>query len=153
MDLGDKTNLYKEKYIFGCFFLISNKLQVIGDRYLADEGITTRQWFLTAIISQFGDIPPTLGEVAEVMGTSRQNVKQLALKLEKKGFLKIEQDQQDARAIRLKLTKKSQDYWKTREKEDHHFIEELFKDLTEEEINGIYEGFNKLLKRIEGWDQ
>jgi len=39
------------------------------------------------------------------MGSSRQNVKQLALKLEENDYLKIEKDENDARVIRLKLTK------------------------------------------------
>jgi Transcriptional regulators len=88
------------------YFFWSNKFQVIGDQYLGREGITTKQWFLTAMISQFGDKAPTLSEVGELMGSSRQNVKQLALKLEEKGFLTIEKDEQDSRALRLRLTEK-----------------------------------------------
>jgi DNA-binding MarR family transcriptional regulator len=141
--------LEKQKYIFGSLFLIANKLQVIGDQYMGKDGMTTKQWFLTVMISQFGDNPPTLSEVADLMGSSRQNVKQLALKLEEKEFLKIEKDEQDARALRLKLTEKSKEFWEEREDKDSEFIKNLFEDFSQEEVEVISSGFNKLFEKIE----
>jgi DNA-binding MarR family transcriptional regulator len=142
--------LDKEKFIFGSIFLLANKLQVIGDKFLGVDDITTRQWFLTVMISQFKDEPPTLSEVAELMGSSHQNVKQLALKLESKGFIKIEKDEKDGRALRLRLTEKCNLFWEKREEVDNNYIRELFKTLNEEEIDNIYSGFNKLFESIEG---
>ena len=139
----------KQKFIFGSLFLLANKLQVIGDKYLGLEGMTTKQWFLTAMISQFPDNPPTLSEVAELMGSSRQNVKQLALKLEEKGYLSIEKDEEDARVLRLRITEKSESFWKKRREQDDQFITELFKELNEEELNSILTGFNKLFSKLE----
>lgn len=139
----------KQKYIFGSIFLSSNKLQMLGDQYLGMDGITTKQWFLSAMISHFGDNPPTLSEVAEIMGNSRQNVKQLALRLEEKGLLTIKKDDQDARALRLKLTEKSREFWEKRHKQDDEYVAELFKELSEEEILNMFKGFEKLMKKIE----
>jgi DNA-binding MarR family transcriptional regulator len=141
--------LQKQKYIFGSIFLISNKLQVIGDQYMGVDGMTTKQWFLTAMISQFVDKPPTLSEVADMMGSSRQNVKQLALKLEEKGFLKIEKDEQDARALRLKLTDKSKEFWDRREEKDNEYISNLFEDFDQEEIDVISNGIKKLFEKVD----
>ncbi|MGE5678481.1 MAG: MarR family winged helix-turn-helix transcriptional regulator [Pseudomonadota bacterium] len=138
-----------QKYIFGSIFLASNRLQVLGDQYLGLEGMTTKQWFLTAMISQFGENPPTLSEVAELVGNSRQNVKQLALKLEEKGFLNICKDDRDARALRLRLTDKSREFWERRSGQDDEYIAELFKDLSSEEITCMSKGFGKLMKKIE----
>jgi DNA-binding MarR family transcriptional regulator len=76
-------------------------------------------------------------------------VKQLALKLEEKDFLKIEQDEQDARALRLKLTRKSQEFWEKREDKDSQFINDLFEDFSQEEIDVIYKGFSKLSEKAE----
>ena len=101
------------------------------------------------MISQFGENPPMLSEVAELMGNSRQNVKQLALKLEEKGFLNICKDDRDARALRLKLTEKSREFWDKRGKQDDEYIAELFKDLSGEEITCMSKGFGKLMKTIE----
>ncbi len=143
------NTLDKQKYIFGSIFLIANKLQVLGDQYLGRGGITTKQWLLTAMISQFRDKSPTLSEVAEFMGSSRQNVKQLALKLENKGFINIQKDEQDARALRLKLTAKSRVFWEQRQKQDEQYVEELFKDFSIEEIDATFKGFGKLFEKIE----
>lgn len=138
-----------QKFIFGSMFLLANKLQVIGDQHLQSEDMTIKQWFLTVMISQFGDNSPTLSEVAQLMGSSRQNVKQLALKLQEKDFLNIEKDGQDARATRLKLTKKCKDFWEKREDKDNKFLEDLFKDFGTEELAAMYKGFNKLHNQIE----
>lgn len=143
------NNLDKQKYIFGSLFLLANKLQVIGDQYMGRDGMTTKQWFLTAMISQFGDNPPTLSEVADLIGSSRQNVKQLALKLEEKEFLKIEQDEHDARALRLKLTEKSKAFWEKREDKDGQFIRDLFEHFSQEETEVMYKGFSKLFEKVE----
>ncbi|MCX7749738.1 MAG: MarR family transcriptional regulator [Clostridia bacterium] len=106
----------KQKFIFSQLFLLSNKLQVMGDRVLTGE-MTIHQWLLTVAIAQFGDIPPLRCEVADFMESSHQNVKQLALKLQRKGFINIEKDKEDLRAIRLILTEKSIVFWKSRQTE------------------------------------
>ncbi len=139
----------KEKFIFGSLFLLANRLQAIGDQYLSADDMTIKQWFLTVMVSQFNDTPPTLSEVAEVMGSSRQNVKQLALKLQEKDFLSIEKDETDGRALRLKLTQKSHEFWEKRMDNDSKFILNLFKDISQSELDSIYSGFNKLLEKIE----
>ncbi|MCX7749851.1 MAG: MarR family transcriptional regulator [Clostridia bacterium] len=140
--------LEKQKFIFGSLFLLANKLQVIGDQYLGKDDMTTKQWFLTIMISQFGDNYPTLSEVAKLIGSSRQNVKQLALKLQEKDFLRIEKDEDDARATRLKLTEKCRQFWEKRQHQDDEFLSELFKNFTQEEIDILCSGFNKLFEKI-----
>jgi DNA-binding MarR family transcriptional regulator len=141
--------LDKQKYIFGSLFLAANKLQVVCDKHLEEDGITTKQWFLTAVLSQFKDNPPTLSEVAELIGSSRQNVKQLALKLEEKDFLRMEKDEEDARATRLRLTDKSQAFWDNRQDRDEKFLRDLFEGFTGEEMEAMSSGFNKLFEKIQ----
>lgn len=143
------NNIEQQKVIFGSIFLLANRLQTVGDRYLGEGGITTKQWFLTVMVSQFKDKPPTLSEVAELMGSSRQNVKQIALKLEEKGFLKIEKDARDSRAFRIRLTEKCRKFWEDREEQDNNYIGELFKDLTDEEITATSSSIKKLIDKVE----
>lgn len=144
------ANLFeKQAFIFGNLFLLANKLQVISDQYLATSGLTTKQWFLIAAIQQFGDTPPTLSEVSELSGSSRQNVKQLAIKLKKNDFLRIEKDEQDTRALRLRLTKKCTSFWEQRENQDKQFITDLFSCLGETETDILSGSVQKILKRAE----
>lgn len=139
----------KKKIIFGSLFLLANRLQVIGDKYLGEGGITTKQWLLIVMIAQFVDSIPTLSEVAQLMGSSRQNVKQLALRLQEKGFVSIKKDERDSRVLRLKLTQKSTAFWEDRKEKDEQFIIDIFNGLSEEEIHIMCNGFNKLFGNIE----
>jgi DNA-binding MarR family transcriptional regulator len=140
--------LDKQKFIFGRLISLSNKLQTIGDNALGSDDITIRQWLLTVAVAQFGHMPPTLSEVSQVMGTSRQNVKQLAVKLQKKGFLHIKEDEQDGRSIRLEITEKSRLFWGKRHQEIRNFLAEVFAELSREEINSLYDCLNKLYEGI-----
>ncbi|MDW7675780.1 MAG: winged helix DNA-binding protein, partial [Bacillota bacterium] len=98
---------------------------------------------------EFFNEPPTLTEVAQAMGSSHQNVKQIALKLHQKGFLEMVKDEKDRRATRLRLTEKCYAFWQNRENEDLRFFNMLYEDFSETELNGLYDGLNKLLKKIE----
>lgn len=148
-----KTNqqeLNKQAFIFGNLFLLANRLQVVCDQYLDKDHITTKQWLLLAAISQFKDTSPTLSEVSELLGCSRQNIKQLALKLEKKEFLKIKKDEQDTRAYRLVLTEKCDLYWKSREDMDNKFITDILSCLTSEETDILSGCITKVLAKVTG---
>ncbi|KAB3532815.1 MarR family winged helix-turn-helix transcriptional regulator [Alkaliphilus serpentinus] len=136
--------LEKQTNIFGSLLLIPNKLQIILDLALAKYDLTAKQWFLTAVIHEFFKEPPTLGEVAEVMGSSHQNVKQLASKLQQKGFLELEKDHKDGRVLRLKLTDKVAEVAKIRHEETLSFFKKFFSDFTAEEINCLHDGIYKL---------
>ncbi|MGL5616433.1 MAG: MarR family winged helix-turn-helix transcriptional regulator [Sarcina sp.] len=146
MDKNEELEL--KANIFGSFFLIANKLQIIGDSFLGE--LTTKQWFTIAVISKFFvDYKPTLSEVASFTGTSRQNTKQIALKLYEKGFLNIEKDEKDSRALRLSLTEKVYEYSEKRGNKDTDFINSVFYDFSEEELKSMFIGLNKFINNIE----
>ena len=54
--------------------------------------LPVNNFFFLICLSLFREDPPTLKELSELMGTSHQNVKQIALKLERKGFISILRD-------------------------------------------------------------
>jgi DNA-binding MarR family transcriptional regulator len=90
---------------FGGVFVIVGHLTRLTDEGLADWGLTTHQWLLLAVLSRgFGDRAPSLTEAATAYGSSRQNVKQIALGLEARGFLRLVPDARDGRTTRLVLT-------------------------------------------------
>ncbi|MBU5439435.1 hypothetical protein KQI42_15565 [Tissierella sp. MSJ-40] len=146
-DLKKIENIDERYRIFGMLFLLSTKLETIGNSFLGE--LTTKQWFFMLTLTNFFDTPPTLSQLAAQMGTSHQNAKQLAVKLQDKGFLKIERDVQDNRILRLIVTKKIQEYVSMRQDRDHYFIEEFFKVLTKGEIKSLDESLLKLLDNIQ----
>jgi DNA-binding MarR family transcriptional regulator len=103
----DQEVLEAQSTAFGRVFVLVQHLTRLTDAMLDDWGLTTRQWLLLAIMLRaFPDHSPTLTEAAEVHGSSRQNVKQVALGLEARGFLRLAPDPLDGRAVRLMRTGK-----------------------------------------------
>lgn len=137
----------KQQFIFGSFFFIANKLQVFGDKW--DTQITMKQWFLVVMIAQFKEQAPTLTDVADLLGVSRQNVKQLALKLEHKGFVALQKDEGDSRALRMHLTTKCHDYFKQREEAELSYLSKFYDGITEEELEVMNQAFFKLFRNLD----
>lgn len=136
------------QYLFGAIFVAANRMDTLMEREFKKFDITTKQWFLSIVIDNLFDKPPTIKEAAREMGSSHQNVKQVALKLEQKGLLVLEKDARDSRVIRLKLTEHSLDLWKGVREEGNAFTEALFKDISEEEKGTARRVMKKLLSNI-----
>lgn len=144
-----KSNPSKQ-YIFGSIFSLANRLQALGDKI--DENITVKQWFFVAIVSMF-DSPPSILEVSKIIGTSRQNIKKMALILQNQGFVSIQEDCNDKRVSRIFLTKKCFDYFKTREDMEQSFIESLFNGFTEKNIEDLSNNINLLMNNIDNMEK
>jgi len=140
------------KYLFGSIFILSNRMDTLLQREFNRFDITTKQWFLSVIIDNLFDNPPTMKEAAKEMGSSHQNVKQVALKLEQKGLLILEKDKKDARATRLKLTDDSYDFWNMIKCEGNEFTKTLFKDIDKEEMAVARSVIQKMLLNINEMD-
>ena len=135
--------------IFGKIFFLSNRLEYIGDKYLREDGLTTKQWQLIAVTGKYFTYPPSLSEVADVLSTTHQNIKQIALKIQEKGFITIEKDEKDKRILRIKLTEKNRKYWESKSNEENAFISPLFAGMSDQEIKDLYYLLNKIQKNIE----
>lgn len=136
----------QKAYIFGSIFLFSNKLQNLGNKLFKE--ITMKQWLLLISIIQSGVHNPTLTEVANIMGYTRQNVKKLALHLEDKGFIKFQKDLKDSRVLRLVITEKCYEYFESRLNKEEEFMEKLYTGITNEEIANMFSGMKRLEKNL-----
>ncbi len=132
---------------FALLIDLGTKLQVLADRALAPTGLTTRQWFLCLVVQQAGG-SLSITECARRMGTSRQNAKQLALKLERKGFLAIARDGADARALRLSLTEACVAFWDRRTDDDRRILDRLFACLPQTETVQLRETLVTLSREV-----
>jgi len=86
------------------------------------------------------------------MGSSYQNVKQIALKLEKKGLLKLEKDVRDARVTRLS-TNKSAQFWAGTKTRGNRFIASIYTGIDDNELSINREMLEKLLANINSLDR
>ncbi len=148
MDSKKKKAIPDEAMIFGLLLIISNKMSTLLEREFKEFDVTTKQWFLSETIHSLFNSPPTLKEVSIAMGSSHQNVKQVAIKLQQKGLLKLEKDKKDARITRLRMTEKSDAFWKRTDSKGAIFREKMFKELDANDIAETRHLLEKLLLNL-----
>lgn len=139
-------NLNQRDYIFGAIFALSNRLQIIGD--CVNPGMTIKQWLFLAMISKSGSDNPALSEIAAIMGCSHQNVKKMAVILEKNGFVTMRRDSSDARVTRVSLTEQCGEYFKKHSMRDMEFIDALFEGFSAQDTANLFNGLKKIENNI-----
>jgi len=151
--LDNINSMPDQKYIFGGVQVVANQMDTLLERELKEHNLTTKQWLLTIVVQNIFDHDPTIKEVAKGMGSSHQNVKQVALKLEQKGFVVMEKDPRDARITRIKLTDAVASFGKESQQKSEIFTEKLFDGITAEELAMTRSALEKLLTNLEKMDQ
>lgn len=139
-------NLNEKAFIFGSIFTLANRLQVLGDKF--DENLTMKQWLLLASITTINEKAPTISEIANVIGYSRQNVKKTASILEREGFITFQKDITDARILRIILTEKCEYFFKQREQRELEFLEQLYDGFDTNLVTGLFQGLTKLAENM-----
>lgn len=124
---------YNNEYLmFGMMFVIGNRLQVIGDKFY--EEITAKQWFVIAMLEVFEENYPTLNDLSDALGSSHQNVKQLIIKLENKGYVTTFLDEEDRRKMRIRMTQKCVVFKDKYGHKQQEFMKQLFKGIDEKAL-------------------
>ena len=141
--------LHRMQAIFSSIFVLQNRMQTAGEKLQTE--ISMKQWLLLAMTECCPE-PRTLTNVGNLMGCSRQNVKKLALALEKKGFVRLLSSSNNS--ILIDLTEEVKRY--TEEIGERHMraLSFLFADFSEEEIKQLFSLYKKLyagLERMENY--
>ena len=146
MKLTD-VDMPKQAFVYSAIHLLANRMQTFGDR--VDRTVSSKQWFVLAVVWKFGETPPNIGDVAEVLGTSRQNIKKIANILERRGLLRLEKDKNDLRSVRLFLTEQCFEYLKSREQQEDAYLESIFFGIDEEMLDMLCNGLRKLVENMD----
>jgi len=136
------------QFIFGSLLFAANRMDTLLERELKEFDITSKQWMMSIIIENLFDEPPTMKDVANEMGSSHQNVKQLALKLEQKGLLKMKKDEKDARVTRLNMTDESYQFWAKTQPKGTAFVDEVFENISKDELMAARNVMNKIMGNL-----
>lgn len=131
--------------IFYLLFILTNRIQTEFDN-MGDE-LTLKQLMLLILIGILGTSSYT--QLGDLMGTSRQNAKNLATALERKGYVTIEKDPQDGRAVIVQPTSKIQLHFNQRDPVYEASLGELFRDFTDAEVSQLFKLIPKLLSGAE----
>ena len=152
MNASEIVQMMDHKYaLFGLFFAFHNRLQAVGDSFY--EEITCKQFFLLACMNLYPEEAPTANELAKTMGCSRQNVKEILNSLEKKQFVRLENDENDKRKKRVYLTEQAKIMGAKYQQKEIEFLKHLYEGVSDEEVDSAYSIISKIednLKRMEG---
>ena len=127
----DFSHIEKPYFLLGLLSAFDNRFQAMADKLI--EEISWKQFF-TIICINLCKESPTIKELAAIMGSSHQNVKQILLKLEKKGFVCISVVVEDRRKQRGKLTKKCMQFCNDNDEISDSAIKAMFNGISEEQL-------------------
>ena len=125
------TGVESSYFLLGLLSAFENRFQALADSAMKE--ISWKQFFAIICINLCKN-PPTVKELAEIMGSSHQNVKQILLKLEKKGFVSISVDERDKRKQRIELTDYCQEFCAKNDEISKNFLKKMFEGVSEEQL-------------------
>ena len=130
--------------IFASIFVLQNRIQTAYEK--DQDELTMKQWLMLAMIMVCPE-PHTLTNVGSYMGCSRQNTKQLAMALSKKGYVRLVLGAQNS--VNVELTEKVAEYEKKMGHRSDKVLRLLFSDFNENEISQFYHLYKKLHTGVE----
>lgn len=130
-DKVDFTGIELSYFLLGLLSAFENRFQAVADSTMKE--ISWKQFFAIICINLCKD-SPTVKELAEIMGSSHQNVKQILLKLEKKGFVSIIIDEKDKRKQRIYLTDYCRQFCSENDEMTINIMKKMFAGVSEEQL-------------------
>ncbi|MDO5561045.1 MAG: MarR family transcriptional regulator [Oscillospiraceae bacterium] len=147
-------NIINAQMLFGKTLILANKIQTFGDSIFDD--FTLKQWFLLVTIKNIPEQDPNVQTIAEISGTSRQNIKKMLDILSAKGYVRLTVSQSDRRALSVSLTEKTKDYLDKNEEKGVELTKYLFEGISDSDIDTankvsltMLENLNKMEKHYE----
>ncbi len=118
-------------YLFGLLNAFANRLQAIGNQVF--EELSWKQWLMLLGLTLY-ESPPGVSELAQAVGSSHQNAKQILLRLEKAGFVQLVKDPQDMRRTLVRQTDKVQALDLRYQEGSQRFMRQIYAGIPEEDI-------------------
>lgn len=139
---------HRVQAIFSSIFVLQNRMQTAGEKLQTE--ISMKQWLLL-VMTECCPEPRTLTNIGNLMGCSRQNIKKLALALEKKGFVRLLLGVNNS--VCVELTDKVNVYVQEIGGRHLQALSLLFADFSEEEIEQLFQLYAKLYAGVERVEQ
>ena len=135
-------------FLLGLLSAFDNRYQAAADAYFKE--ITWKQFFAIICINLCKE-PPTLNELSDIMGSSHQNVKQILLKLEKKGFISTVPDEKDKRKQRILVTDKCRAFLEQNDnngQQSQYVIGRIFDGIDEKSLQTTIQTIMKMERNL-----
>lgn len=127
----DFTGIELSYFLIGLLSAFENRFQAVADAEMKE--LSWKQFFAMICVNLCKEAP-TVKELAEIMGSSHQNVKQILLKLEKKGFVSVEEDAEDRRKQRIRLTQYAAQFCAQNDDRSMQLLQKMFQRVSEEQL-------------------
>ena len=134
-----------QAFLLGLLSAFDNRYQASADAFFV--GITWKQFFAIICVNLCKE-PPTLNDLSEVMGSSHQNVKQILLKLEKKGFVTLEPDEKDKRKQRILITDQCREFCDKNDEQSRRIISRIFAGVEEDDLTVTIRTIMKMERNV-----
>ena len=138
-----------QAFLLGLLSAFDNRYQAAAGAFFQD--ITWKQFFAIICINLCKE-PPTLNDLSEVMGSSHQNVKQILLKLESKGFVSMKTDDKDKRKQRFFVTDKCRNFLEENDNQSRtsaQIIGQIFEGVDENSLAVTIDTIMKMERTLE----
>lgn len=148
MDIRKKKKEAKIDLANRFFFRLyqcANMLHKTGTRAVEAEGLTTQQWAVLGALSRpQAEHGLNIGEMAQYLMVSRQNLSGLLSRMERDGHLQITPDGRDRRSRRITMTPSGRHVWHALAlPKIHRYYEDTLGDFS---INDLAHALHYLLK-------
>ena len=140
----------REEFAMGAISLLSNRLAGFGEGMLED--LTFRQWFLLTMISRMDPGEKNVREVAEFVGTSRQNVRKMIVPRERGGYLETSRSKRDARSLDVRLTPKAERFLSEKTPLVEREARRLFSGLSDGEMDALVAVLKRVMECVDAYD-
>ncbi|MEE1076934.1 MAG: MarR family transcriptional regulator [Acutalibacteraceae bacterium] len=127
----DFNGVESSYFLLGLLSAFENRFQTMADKKIKE--ISWKQFFAIICINLCKE-NPTINELADILGSSHQNVKQILIKLEKKGFVNIYTDEKDKRKQRISLTDYCREFCSNNDEMSQQIMTKLFEGVSQEQL-------------------
>lgn len=148
MDKVEFGNMPPQAFLLGLLSAFDNRYQAAADAFFKE--ITWKQFFAIICINLCKEAP-TINELSDVMGSSHQNVKQILLRLEKKGFVSTIVDKKDKRKQRIIVTDAARSFLEENDnngQQSQYIIGRIFEGIDEKSLMGTIQTIMKMERNL-----
>ncbi len=148
MDKVEFGDMPPQAFLLGLLSAFDNRFQAAADAFFKE--ITWKQFFAIICINLCKEAP-TINELSDVMGSSHQNVKQILLKLEKKGFVRTVVDEKDKRKQRIIVTDEARRFLEENDnngQQSQYIIGQIFNGISDKNLQTTIQTIMKMERNL-----
>ena len=148
MDKVEFGDMPPQAFLLGLLSAFDNRFQAAADAFFKE--ITWKQFFAIICINLCKEAP-TINELSDVMGSSHQNVKQILLKLEKKGFVTTVTDEKDKRKQRIIVTDEARGFLEENDnngQQSQYIIGQIFNGISDKNLQTTIQTIMKMERNL-----